>query len=266
MKLNSRVVCLALVVVAGFAASCSGSDFTVSSNAAGGGGSLGLGGAAGTLSASSGAGGHVSGAAGKSSANGGSAGRGTAGTHAGGAAHGGEAGEIESAGAAGEPVTAAGAGGEAGMSSAGAAGTGGCAVVSWFPDGDKDGYGRSSGEVKACEPPSGGVWVKRGGDCNDDSDQVFPNNPAFYREGYTTSGNTLSFDYDCSNKEEIDPGALGAAPQCGVLSCSGSGFQDTGRTGSGVNGLCGSKKLVTCTPPALTCSGVVTDVDGAPCH
>ncbi len=219
------------------------------------------------------------------------------GSNAGGSAQGGAAGDGELAGAAGEPVSVAGsgalggggataqggggnatsgggagAGGTAGMSStgasgsAGAAGTGGCSSVPWFPDGDGDGFGRSSGEVMACAPPSNGAWVKQGGDCNDDNAAVFPMNPDFYGQGYTTSGNTLSFDYDCSGTEEIDPGAKGAAPQCNGLSCSGSGFQATSRSGSGVNDLCGSTKLVTCTGSLLNCSASVTDVDGAPCH
>jgi hypothetical protein len=192
------------------------------------------------------------------------AGTSSAGTNAGGASSG--SGGISSGGVAG---SIAGAGESAGA--IGDAGAGGC-VQTWFPDGDGDGYGRSSGSVVSCDAPTNGAWVLLGGDCDDDNQLVFPKNPNFYSDGYTTAGNVLSFDYDCSGIEVEDPSARGAAPVCNnILSCptgaDNAGFQGTGRTGSGVNALCGSKTLVTCVNANLTCSPVTSMVTtGAPCH
>ena len=158
-------------------------------------------------------------------------------------------------------------GGSSGAGQAGDGAGGACDPVPWFPDGDEDGFGRSSGQVVACEPPTNGVWVLVGGDCNDDNKVVFPHKAGFAADGYTSSGNAVSFDYDCSGMEEVDPSSKGAAPACSLLSCTGSGFQPTNRSGPGVNPLCGSKSLVTCTSGSLSCSGVVTQVsEGVRCH
>jgi len=252
MKLQSRAIGWVFTAMAGFAASCSGSEFTASTGGAG-----------------------DAGASGASSNAGGSAQAGEAGV----AETAGAAG-VETAGAAGEDnasgdagmggITAqGGTGGGMGGASGGHGGTssGGHGGASSGGDDDQDGFGRSSGEVKACSAPTSGKWARNGGDCNDDNPTVFPMNPQYYSDGYTTAGNALSFDYDCSGQEEEDPGARGAAPTCSSLSCSGSGFRDTGRTGTGINALCGSKTLVTCSGSLLKCSAVESDVsDGAPCH
>jgi hypothetical protein len=151
------------------------------------------------------------------------------------------------------------------VSNGGSAGS--CAAVSWFPDGDGDGFGRTSGVVVACQAPTNGSWVTTGGDCNDDNKAVFPDATTSSDEGYVLSGGGVSFDYDCSGTEELDAGQLGAAPACSILSCSGSGFQSTDRSGQGQNALCGSKALVTCSSGTLSCSAVVSKVaDGVRCH
>ncbi|HEY4106036.1 MAG TPA: hypothetical protein VGM44_19180 [Polyangiaceae bacterium] len=270
LSLLLGVVGLASAIAAG----CGGADFAGATGGSSGAGGVGVAGSvsagnAGDVSASSGASGtRASGGQG-----------GVAGSHASagssannaGASDGGAAGE--STGAGGTSVAGASTGGASG-SSAGAigdAGAGGC-TQTWFPDSDGDGYGRSSGAVLACDPPTSGSWVLVGGDCNDDNKLVFPKNPNFYSDGYTTAGNAISFDYDCSTAEEEDPSARGAAPVCNnTLNCptgaGKAGFQGTGRSGPGVNGLCGSKTLVTCVNVNLTCSPVTSAVStGAPCH
>jgi hypothetical protein len=96
---------------------------------------------------------------------------------------------------------------------------------------------------------------------------VSPAVTAFKPTGYTTAGNTVSFDYDCSGIEEVDPTAKGPAPACSALNCTGVGFQYTSRTGPGVNPLCGSTAQVTCTKSGLQCLAVVTQVaEGIRCH
>jgi hypothetical protein len=71
-----------------------------------------------------------------------------------------------------------------------------------------------------------------------------------------------------SHQEESDPSQLGAAPACNnILNCTGSGFANTARTSPGINPLCGSKSLVTCTKMGLNCVAVTTVVsDGVRCH
>ena len=270
---------LGVLLAAGFVASgCSGADFSaggVAGAAALAGESSGGAAIGGSMNAHAGRGGQDS-----AGANGGriDAGGTSAGGALGGSGGNAEAGApVELGGSGGHGASGgaggatAGAGGLLGMSGAAAeagAGVGGaCDPVPWFPDDDGDGFGRSSGQIVACDPPTNGVWVLKGGDCNDDNKAVFPNRAAYVAAGYTTSGNDVSFDYDCSGMEEVDPTSKGAAPDCTVLSCKGSGFQPTARTGPGVNSLFGSKALVTCTAGTLTCTGVVTQVtEGVRCH
>ena len=170
----------------------------------------------------------------------------------------GEGGSSELSGAAGEMV------------SAGSTGAGGaCTPVAWFPDGDGDGFGRSSAQVSTCPAPTSGKWVAKGGDCNDDDPSVFPQQSDYKSSGYAVSGG-VSFDYDCSGQEQPDPAQQGA-PACGsllVVNCAGSGFANTNRTGAGVNPLCGSKTFVTCSAKdALLCEGLSMQVaEGVRCR
>jgi hypothetical protein len=168
----------------------------------------------------------------------------------------------------GEPSAAGGGAGGADTSAAGSAGD--CAAIAWFPDADGDGFGRASGQVLSCDPPAVGKWANKAGDCDDDNEAVFPKEPDFEASSYTATSDGMSFDYDCSNKEESDPTQLGAAPACaslGILNCVGSGFANTARTGPGVNPLCGSKSIVTCTKSGLNCVGVTTLApDGVRCR
>ena len=121
----------------------------------------------------------------------------------------------------------------------------------------------------ACEPPAVGSWVPNGGDCNDDNPSVFPQENDYQAAGYVVAAG-VSFDWDCSGQEDPDPSQMGAAPACAslsILNCSGMGFAGTGRTGPGVNPLCGSKTLVKCMQSGLSCAGVTTTVtDGVRCR
>ena len=56
--------------------------------------------------------------------------------------------------------------------------------MAWFPDGDGDGFGRSSGKVRACTPPTNGAWVNVGRDCDDDNKLVYPMAPTSSDKGY----------------------------------------------------------------------------------
>ncbi len=181
-----------------------------------------------------------------------------------------DGGSLSESGASGaaEPSQAGRGTGGADTGAAGSAGD--CSPVAWFPDADGDGFGRASGQVLSCDRPSAGKWATKAGDCDDDNSAVFPKEPDFEPTGYTATSTGVSFDYDCSNQEESDPTQMGAAPACaslGILNCTGSGFANTTRTGPGVNPLCGSKSLVTCTKKDLSCVGVTTlTSDGVRCR
>lgn len=83
-----------------------------------------------------------------------------------------EAGATETAGA-----TESGSSGSTGDPSegSGSSSTGGCVAVAWYVDEDEDGYGGDR-FVEACEAPTddSGPYVRQGGDCDDDDDQIFP--------------------------------------------------------------------------------------------
>lgn len=227
---------------------CGGEEFS------GGGGSAGAGGAdsggnAGVGTSGGSAGSNPGGSGGGSGASG------AAGTTAGGAPVGGSAG-------VGGGVTDSGAG-------SGGTSVDGCVLRSWYPDHDKDGYGRSSGVVESCEAPEGS-YAEQGGDCNDDAEDVFPGQTQFFGEGYATASGTLSFDYDCSMSEEGDPSQYAAAPpNCTLLmagGCKGQGFVPTNRGGAGQNPLCGSQTLRECNWDMLSCSALETDIAAKRCH
>ena len=256
LSISAGVVAVVTVVAVG----CSGSDFTASPDAGGDGGAGGN-----VASGASGRGGAPSARAGSAGLGSNDAGASTGGTSQAGASTGGS--ESSSAGMpdAGAPSQVGGAGGASGDGAGG-----GCDPVAWYPDGDGDGFGRTTGRVVSCEAPTNGAWVTAGGDCDDDNNAVFPHEATYESDGYTSASSTLSYDYDCSTKEEVDPTQLGAAPNCaamGILNCVGTGFAATNRTGEGVNPLCGSKSLVTCTKVNLSCTGVVSQVsDGVRCR
>ena len=80
--------------------------------------------------------------------------------------------------------------------------------VSWFPDGDGDGFGRTSGEVVTCAPPVG--YVPRGGDCHDADPAVSPGADDLPYDGV---------DADCAGDDDFDGDGDGvrgggAGPDC----------------------------------------------------
>jgi hypothetical protein len=124
----------------------------------------------------------------------------------------------------------------------------GCvAPARYFRDADGDGFGRDDDEGWFCDGAPAG-WVTKGGDCDDADSAVRPGQTRYFTTGYLQDG-VASFDYDCSGREEPDPDAAGAAPDCPTLAllvCTGKGYASTGRAGAGVDGTCGSTQLVSC--------------------
>jgi hypothetical protein len=111
----------------------------------------------------------------------------------------------------------------------------------YYPDGDKDGYGRSAELVKRCAKPSGDGWALQGGDCKDNDPDVHPQQMTYRGMPYMGADGNPSFNYDCSDAEEGDPSQQKLEGSCGVLdllACSNSGYLATERAGG--NPFCGS--------------------------
>jgi hypothetical protein len=108
----------------------------------------------------------------------------------------------------------------------------------------------------------------RRGDCNDGNPQVFPGQNNYFGTSFSTGAGT-SFDYDCSGREDPDASQPGLAPNCtglSLLGCTGSGFAATGRTGSGVDAICGSTSLVTCVANLVSCGATTSTIQAKRCH
>lgn len=124
-------------------------------------------------------------------------------------------------------------------------------LVAWYPDGDRDGYGRSddANEIHiSCVAP-GPAWSAVAGDCADDNAAVHPGQVTYFGTPYERSDGSFSFDYDCSNFEEGDLTIPLSPKNCGLLSlalCGGMGYAATNREGPGLNPYCGSGVWSTC--------------------
>jgi hypothetical protein len=133
----------------------------------------------------------------------------------------------------------------------------GCEVpIRYYRDADDDRVGDDSVTVLSCVALGRG-WVLSGGDCRDDLPDVFKDQPDYFATGYSVAEG-VSFDYDCSGGETLDPSQPpGGAPTCGSLDvpCSlRTGFLATTRSGLGVNPYCGSATLVSCVTKNLLCT------------
>ncbi|MGE0322707.1 MAG: hypothetical protein AB7S68_10405 [Polyangiaceae bacterium] len=247
----ARPVFVASVSVCVLFTACGGEEFSAQS----GPGGADAGGAAGAAGDGGGAGTNPGGNGGSAGASVGGAGGSDAGS--------GGAGGMRDGGVAGSGTAGSGTSGAGGQS------VDACALQEWFPDDDQDGFGRSSGAVQSCTKPDG-KFAEHGGDCNDDNQDVFPGQTKYFAQPYQTGAGAQSFDYDCSQTEEGDSSQYGAAPNnCTVLmagGCAGQGFVPEGRSGGGINPLCGSATLRKCTWNTIMCDAVEQDVEPKRCH
>lgn len=129
----------------------------------------------------------------------------------------------------------------------------GCTPLTWYFDGDGDGWGGDV-DFQGCEPPEAGVWVTKGGDCHDGNADVHPEQARFFTVAYTKPGIIAeeSFDYDCDGQEKNEAKATSSEAGCKAVSignCSGSGYLPVNpvRPGASVNPFCGSTTRRTCT-------------------
>lgn len=137
-----------------------------------------------------------------------------------------------------------------------------CAVRHvFYADTDADGFGDAALAFVDCDAPAGTNWSSKAGDCDDRDARVHPAQTTYFGESYTAPNGHESFDYDCSGDEERDPAALLAPTDCALLavgSCGGSGYLPTSRSGAGLDGLCGSTQVATCTANTLVLCARVT--------
>lgn len=149
-----------------------------------------------------------------------------------------------------------------------------CATQTFYRDRDGDGFGGTETKV-ACTSP-GKEYVTKGGDCDDENENVFPGQTEYFATAYTPKGGNPSFDYDCSKKEDQQPPSKPKASTCTLSgnACLGSGYVPPGRTapGGGVTGdpLCGATKYQKCEiaiggPPGCTTT-VITAENPVSCH
>lgn len=121
------------------------------------------------------------------------------------------------------------------------------ACPTYYRDEDADGFGGATKQV-SCTPPGAG-WVEKGGDCNDANKDVFPGQLLFFGVPIA-SAPAISFDYDCSTKEEARPALPKAGPcMVGVGGCTGEGYlpAEPLRTASAsVDPYCGSARYRIC--------------------
>jgi hypothetical protein len=123
----------------------------------------------------------------------------------------------------------------------------------------------------ACDLPSA-KYVTTSGDCDDDNADVHPQLSArekmFFDIPYKTPAGAISFDYDCSGKEEGNPN-VPTAGSCQLLmlnnTCSGSGYKPTTRTTQGANPYCGSQSYQTCKGAPL-CTAAVSNMTTYTCR
>lgn len=168
--------------------------------------------------------------------------------------------------------TAGGSGGSAGVSSVEDSGTGDvelpdadCATpTTFFLDADGDGFGRDDTQAPGCELPDG--WASVGGDCADDVASAFPGQTAFFAEGYAVGG-SVSFDFDCDGVESGDTSQADVAPDCSAdPGCNAEGYLETARSGAGINAICGSDQLRSCSLQLLSCVDDVSTAEAKRCR
>jgi hypothetical protein len=252
---------------------CSGSDFQSAGRPSDGGDTR-ADSESGSSSSSGGAGGGSGTSGGGTSTGGRRGGGGTAGTLSSGGAAGATS-DGGSSGSGGALATGGDGNGGQGPATGGALGAGGmpgsggavtCSTqTTFYPDSDMDTFGRSTGTVVACTPPTTGTWATVGGDCDDDDGTVFPKEPTYFAKPHSTSGGNHSYDYDCSGAEEGDPSQPIAAKSCTQvisLGCTGTGYVATGMT---PNPLCGSTSFSTCKAAGLGCAATSSQATAYRC-
>ncbi len=134
--------------------------------------------------------------------------------------------------------------------------------TTYYLDHDRDGYGGPL-SLRACDAPPNrtiiqgdlttGAWVRRPGDCWDDSDLVSPVGTGKSEAYLVPWGSAPSYDYDCDGEET--PKEPWTEPEACTydnfsLRCTGGGYEPNGnRSDSGVAGIndyCGSTTSITC--------------------
>jgi hypothetical protein len=140
-----------------------------------------------------------------------------------------------------------------------------CATPSTFYlDADGDGFGRDDTQAPGCALPTG--WATEGGDCADEVSSAFPGQTGFFAAGYTV-GSSVSFDFDCDGSESGDTTQPDVAPDCADdVGCNAEGYLETSRSGAGVNPICGSDQLRSCSLQLIQCVDDVSTAEPKRCR
>jgi hypothetical protein len=144
-----------------------------------------------------------------------------------------------------------------------------CTPITFYQDGDSDGYGGTT-TFTGCSAPAQGNWATKGGDCDDSNATVNPGQSTYFDAPYVPTGKTTkSFDYNCDGQETESGNSPKASCQDVALSCIGSGYVEASpvRSGAGVDAFCGSVDWVACAFVGLTCTaGAPEPTSPIACH
>lgn len=130
----------------------------------------------------------------------------------------------------------------------------GCAMETFYFDGDGDGHGDPATALETCQPPKG--YVAAGDDCDDADPRAYPGQVGFFS---TSTEGTGGYDFDCDGTEEQEyPGAVWC--QGSGTACEGDGWT-LGVPGCGESGL-----LARCVPYLGLACGPVTWLEVQRCR
>jgi len=139
-------------------------------------------------------------------------------------------------------------------------------AMTYYPDGDGDGYGTATGAISACSRPTG--YSTNSGDCCDSDANAHPGQTATF----STANACGNFDYNCDGSETPKSnGPASCEPSTCVLGTDGSSCTQTGCAGCSDScqtytvAACGQRFATSVSPCTLNSSGhVCTTVSVGP--
>jgi hypothetical protein len=120
--------------------------------------------------------------------------------------------------------------------------------ITYYRDGDRDGYGSSAESKLACDQAQAGPdYVTVAGDCDDGDNDIHPGQLSYFAAGFGLADGAVSFDYDCDGQESEKPDA-GHFNGCDAAACTGAtGYLPASPSRPGAkNTYCGSARRGSC--------------------
>jgi hypothetical protein len=150
----------------------------------------------------------------------------------------------------------------------------GCGTLqTFYRDGDQDQYGDPATAMQACAPPSG--YVSQAGDCDDTQPKVHQGQTQFFPTAYAKATGGFSYDYDCSGREEEQPGFVHFTQCAPPPGCGGGGYTPAAAQPGVADPYCGSTSTASCSAtmsasatgtPAPSCYTTSAIAPALPCH